>query len=161
SGSTAAADNARRSVSLARLLPLAAMPGVQLFSLQKGKSATQLNTSGAGGFIVDLAAQCIHFGDTAAAIELMDLVVTTDCGVAHLAGCLGTPALNLLQYKPCWIYGMRGEATPSYPTMRLIRQASPGDWDSVFREMSRLVGTWAEVRMRQGRAGHAAKFTEA
>ena len=116
---------------------------VQLFSLQKGKSATQLNTSGAGGFIVDLAAQCIHFGDTAAAIELMDLVVTTDCGVAHLAGCLGKPALNLLQYKPCWIYGMRGEATPSYPTMRLIRQASPGDWDSVFREMSRLVGTWA------------------
>lgn len=149
SGSTALADNARRSVPLARLLPLAAMPGVQLFSLQKGKPATQLNTSGAGGFIVDLAAQCVHFGDTAAAIELMDLVVTTDSGVAHLAGCIGKPALNLLQYQPCWIYGMRGEATSSYPAMRLIRQTSPGDWDSVFREMLHLVGTWAEVRMQQ------------
>lgn len=88
---------------------------MQLFSLQKGKPAAQLNTSGAGGFIVDLAAQCANFGDTAAAIELMDLIVTTDSGVAHLAGCIGKPALNLLQYKPNWIYGMRGEATASYP----------------------------------------------
>ncbi len=152
SGSTRFAGHVRRSVALASLLPLAAMPGVQLFSLQKGKPATQLNTSGAGGFIVDLAAQCADFGDTAAAIELMDLIVTTDSGVAHLAGCIGKPALNLLQYKPSWIYGMRGEATPSYPTMRLIRQMAPGDWSSVINEMSRLVGTWAEIRMQE-RAG--------
>ena len=101
---------------------------------------------------MDLAAQCANFGDTAAAIDLMDLIVTTDSGVAHLAGCIGKPALNLLQYKPCWIYGMRGEATPSYPTMRLIRQMAPGDWSSVINEMSRLVGTWAEIRMQE-RAG--------
>jgi Flp pilus assembly protein TadD len=152
SGSTAFAGNARRAVPLARFLPLAAMPGVQLFSLQKGKPAAQLNTSGAGGFIVDLAPRCSDFGDTAAAIEQMDLIVTPDCGVAHLAGCLDKPILNLLQYKPCWIYGMRGEATPSYPTMRLIRQKSPGNWDSVFEELVRLVGNWADVRERQQHA---------
>lgn len=149
SGSTSFADNARRAVSLKRFLPLASLPGVQLFSLQKGPPVNELRELGGSGFIVNLAPRLRDFGDTAAAIEQMDLIVMTDSSVAHLAGSMGVPILNLLQFKPYWIYGMSGDSTPWYPTMRLIRQQSPGDWDGVFREVIRLVGKWAEVRARQ------------
>lgn len=149
SGSTSFADNARRAVSLKRFLPLASLPDVQLFSLQKGPPASELRKLGASGFIVDLAPRLRDFGDTAAAVEQLDLIVMTDSSVAHLAGSMGVPILNLLQFKPYWIYAMSGDSTPWYPTMRLIRQQSPGDWDSVFGEVMRLVGKWAEVRARQ------------
>jgi Flp pilus assembly protein TadD len=138
--------DARASLPLERLLPLASLPGAQVFSLQKGHAATEQHSAGAAGFVVDLGAQCRHFGDTAAALEQMDLVVACDSAVAQLAGCMGKPVLALLAFNPHWIYGMHGDSTPWYPTMRLLRQKSPGDWSSVCTELLRLVGRWAEIR---------------
>ena len=147
--------DARGSLPLARLMPLAALPGVQVFSLQKGPAAAEQHSAGAAGFVVDLGAQCRHFGDTAAALEPMDLVVACDSAVAQLAGCMGKPVLALLPFNPHWIYGMRGDSTPWYPTMRLLRQKSPGDWSSVCTELLRLVGKWTEVRARREFDAHA------
>ena len=138
--------DARASLPLERLLPLASLPGAQVFSLQKGHAATEQHSAGAAGFVVDLGAPCRHFGDTAAALEQMDLVVACDSAVAQLAGCMGKPVLALLAFNPHWIYGMHGDSTPWYPTMRLLRQKSPGDWSSVCTELLRLVGRWAEIR---------------
>ena len=149
SGEGIARDDARSAVPLACLLPLAALPGVQVFSLQQGAAAAVQHRAGAAGFVVDLGARCRHFGDTAAALEQMDLLVACDSAVAQLAGCMGKPVLALLPFNPHWIYGMRGDATPWYPTMRLLRQKSPGDWASVCGELLRLVGRWAEIRARR------------
>lgn len=145
-GNTAA--DQRHALPLQRLLPLAALPGVQLFSLQKGRAAQELKRSGAGALVVELGSHLHDFGDTAAAIAQMDLVLTGDGAIAHLAGCLGKPVLALLPHAPHWFYGCGGESTPWYPAMRLIRQKSPGDWASVFEEVLRLVGTWAARRER-------------
>jgi hypothetical protein len=147
-------EEARAAVPLQRLLPLASLPGVQLFSLQKGAAAADLHRAGAAGFVVDLGSHCRHFGDTAAAIEQMDLVVCCDGAVAQLAGSMDKPVLVLLAFSPHWIYGVSGDATPWYHTMRLLRQTSPGDWRSVCAEMMRLVGKWAEVRARRARIGN-------
>ncbi len=149
SGGGGGRDDARAAVPLARLLPLAALPGVQVFSLQQGSAAEEQRSAGAAGFVVDLGTRCRHFGDTAAAVEQMDLLVGCDSAVAQLAGCMGKPALALLPFNPHWIYGMRGDATPWYPTLRLLRQKSPGDWSSVCTELLCLVGKWAEVRARR------------
>ena len=64
----------------------------------------------------------------------------TDSGIAHLAGSLGLPIWNLLHYRPYWLYGSTGETTPWYPSMRLFRQPTPGDWDSVFEAVMAELG---------------------
>jgi hypothetical protein len=69
---------------------------------------------------------------TAAAVDLLDLVIMTDSSVAHLAGSLGKPIWNLLCYAPYWLYGVAGSETPWYPSMRLFRQTTAGAWDPVF-----------------------------
>lgn len=132
SGSVTYKGNRKRAAGLERFLDLAGVPGVQLYSLYKGPLEGQLKEQGAAGLVVDLGGQDEDLADTAAAIELLDLVIMTDSAVAHLTGTLGRPIWNLLSYSPYWLYGARGETTPWYPSMRLYRQPAPGDWDSVF-----------------------------
>lgn len=132
SGSVTYKGNRKRAAGLDRFLELAAVPGVQLYSLYKGPLEPQLKEEGAGALVVDLGGQDEDLADTAAAIEQLDLVIMTDSAVAHLTGTLGRPIWNLLSYSPYWLYGAQGETTPWYPSMRLYRQPAPGDWDSVF-----------------------------
>ena len=132
SGSVTFKANAQRATGLDRFLDFAEVPGVQLFSLQKGPRAAELAASGARNFVIDLAPHCADFADTAAAVDLLDLVIMTDSSVAHLAGSLGKPIWNLLCYAPYWLYGVAGGETPWYPSMRLFRQTAAGDWDPVF-----------------------------
>jgi ADP-heptose:LPS heptosyltransferase len=100
--------------------------------------------------VQDLA-PCIHdSGSLAAAVQAMDVVVTTDNEVAHLAGALNTPGLVLLRHNPHWIYGKHRDATPSYATLRLIRQPEAGDWRTPCKEAERLIAAWAATRLRQG-----------
>jgi len=132
SGSVTFKANAQRATGLDRFLDFAEVPGVQLFSLQKGPRAAELAASGARNFVIDLAPHCADFADTAAAVDLLDLVIMTDSSVAHLAGSLGKPVWNLLCYAPYWLYGVAGGETPWYPSMRLFRQTAAGDWDPVF-----------------------------
>ncbi|MDI1226882.1 MAG: tetratricopeptide repeat-containing glycosyltransferase family protein [bacterium] len=136
SGNPAFQENRKRAVSIDRFIPLAQIKNVQLFSLQKGAGEEQLAQSGAQGLIPELGPLMSDFADTVAALRKLDLVVMTDSSVAHLAGSAGVPVWNLLHYRPYWLYGMTGDKTPWYPGMRLIRQPSPGDWDSVFARVA-------------------------
>jgi hypothetical protein len=150
SGSTTFKGNRKRATSLDRFLDLAALPGVQLYSLYKGPLEPELKEAGAEPLIVDLGSRVEDLADSAAVVEQLDLVLMTDSAVAHLAGSLGRPVWNLLCYAPYWLYGPTGDTTPWYPSMRLIRQPVPGDWDSVFARVktdlaaaaAKQAGTW-------------------
>ncbi|MCL5779076.1 tetratricopeptide repeat protein [Limibaculum sp. FT325] len=130
-GSQTFRANHRRSTMPESFLGLAQVPGVQLFSLYKGPAHGDFIDSGMAGLIVDACGADRDFADTAAVIEAMDLMITTDTAVVHVAASLGKPVWNLLSHEGFWLYG-RGEATPWYPSMRLWRQERPGDWDGVF-----------------------------
>ncbi|MGF1609202.1 MAG: hypothetical protein ACFCUQ_07385, partial [Kiloniellales bacterium] len=132
SGSVTYKGNRKRAAALQRFLDLAAVPGVQLYSLYKGPLERELKESGAGPLLIDVGSNDADLADAAAVIEQLDLVVMTDSAVAHLTGSLGRPIWNLLGFSPYWIYGPAGETTPWYPSMRLFRQPAGGDWDPVF-----------------------------
>ena len=150
SGRETFADNRRRATSLARFLRFAEVPGVRLYSLQKGSPEAELADLGvAGHLVVPLGPDLDDFADTAAMLEQLDLVIMTDSSVAHLAGALGKPVWNLVQPVPYWIYGFSGDHTPWYPTMRLFRQGSDLDWEPVFTKAAEALRE--EVRRRTGR----------
>jgi hypothetical protein len=147
SGRTTFADNGRRATSLTRFLRLAEVAGVRLYSLQKGPPEAELAALGVAGHLVTrLGPDLDDFADTAAMLELLDLVIMTDSSVAHLAGTLGKPVWNLVQYVPYWIYGFSGEHTPWYPSLRLFRQGPDQDWEPVFAKAAEALRE--EVRRR-------------
>ncbi len=128
-----------RAFPLAALAGLAAIPGVRLISLQQNDGLDQLEdlppqmtveTLGEGFDAGDHA-----FLDTAAAMESLDLVITSDTSIAHLAGALGRPVWVGLQFVPDWRWQLGRSDSPWYPTMRLFRQRARGDWQSVFAAM--------------------------
>lgn len=123
--------DAYRSVPLQSLLPLRDVEDVQLYSLQKGAGAAQLQALGADAKIVDLEEELTDFAETAAAINVLDLVISVDTSVAHLAGALGKPVWILLPHPAEWRWLERREDTPWYPTARLFRQHESGNWDDV------------------------------
>ena len=117
----------RKSVPSHLLFLLAENKKVRLFGLQKGCP---------GPLVEDLSGHLSDFAETAAAIAGMDLVISVDSAVAHLAGALGKPVWTLLPYSAEWRWGTEGERSPWYPTMRLLRQPRPGDWESVLRKVA-------------------------
>jgi tetratricopeptide (TPR) repeat protein len=123
-------EDSRRSLPLERLAPLLKTPDVQFFSLQTGPPARQA----VGSPITDLTADLHDFCDTAALIENLDLVITVDTAVAHLAGAMGKPVWVLLPRVPDWRWMLERTDTPWYPTMRLLRQKQRGDWDHPIAE---------------------------
>lgn len=131
SGHRTASD---KSLPLAALGPLAAVPGVRLVSLQKGAASEEARTSPPPGDFIDLARELRDFADTAALVEALDLVVSVDTAVAHLAGAMGKPAWTLLKAAPDWRWGLGRPDSPWYPSMRLFRQARAGDWTSPVGE---------------------------
>lgn len=143
SGRVTFADNARRATTLDRFLRFLEVPNTRFFSLQKGPPESQLAELGTSALIPALGPQFDDFADTAAVIEQLDLVVMTDSSVAHLAGSLGKPIWNLVQYVPYWIYGFEGDKTPWYPSMRLFRQGRDEDWEAVFETVKRALGDMA------------------
>ena len=138
-------DNGR-SIPLAAFQPLAAVPGVRLISLQKGEGEEQL---AAAPFPVErlenLDSGPDAFLDTAAAMMALDLIVTSDTSIAHLAGALGRPVWVALRLVPDWRWMLDRADSPWYPTMRLFRQLRDGVWPPVFQaisdELSRMVPT--------------------
>ncbi|MBO1348069.1 MAG: tetratricopeptide repeat protein [Hormoscilla sp. GUM202] len=119
-----------RSCGLNYFLELLDIPGLVFYSLQKGARAVEVMDP-----IHDLSPQLNDFADTASAIAQLDLVISVDTAVPHLAGALGKPVWVLLPFAPDWRWMQSGESTPWYSTMRLFRQASPGDWQGVFEEV--------------------------
>jgi hypothetical protein len=132
--------DARRSLSLEMLRPLAEAPGVGFYSLQKGPPSAQLAQAEARGWggppIVDLTAELKDFADTAALIAGLDLVITCDTAVAHLAGGLGKPVWILNRFDSCWRWLIGRDDSPWYPSARLFNQAAPGDWSEVVQRVA-------------------------
>ena len=127
----------RRSIPLAQFEPLARVPGVRLISLQKGSGVEQIQDL-AGRFAIDeVGSRCADFADTAAVMKNLDLVISVDSSPAHLAGALGVPVWVPLPAICCWRWLTQREDSPWYPTMRLFRQKTPGDWVDVFERMAR------------------------
>lgn len=146
SGRVTFADNARRATSLSRFLRFGAVPGVRLYSLQKGPPEEQLAGLASPLLVTPLGPHIDDFADTAALVEQLDLVIMTDSSTAHLAGSLGTPIWNLVQYMPYWVYGDRGQGTPWYPSMRLFRQTSDLDWEPVFQAVTAALTEMARAK---------------
>ncbi len=143
--------NYKRAVPLARFLPLAEIPGVQLYSLQKGPGENELAACGAEGLVLELGPHLKDFADTAAVLKKLDLVIMTDSSVAHLAGSIGCPVWNLLSNGAYWVYLEGRDDSPWYPSLRLFRQPAPGDWDSVFEKVAaELTKVAALKKIRQG-----------
>jgi Tetratricopeptide repeat/Glycosyltransferase family 9 (heptosyltransferase) len=124
-----------RSIPLEELLPLTDLPGVAFSSLQKGPRAGELATSGAGALIVDLSARLDDFAVTAAVLKEIDLVVSVDTALVHLAGAMGRRCFVLLPFAADWRWLRQREDSPWYPTLRLFRQDTPGDWRGVVKRL--------------------------
>jgi tetratricopeptide (TPR) repeat protein len=125
-----------RSVPLAVLAQLGAVPGVRPLALQKGPAAAQAETWPAGLQLINLGPLLADFGDTASVIENLDLVISVDTSVAHLSGALARPVWVLLPFVSDWRWLREREDSPWYPTARLFRQPAPGDWDSVVARVA-------------------------
>lgn len=125
----ASAWDARRSVPLELLAPLASIPGVELYSLQWGPEVAELESHHEMR-IHDLSGVNHSILDSAALLRAMDLVICPDTMVAHLAGALGVPVWVLLLHAADWRWMADRETTPWYPTMRLFRQPRPGNWQT-------------------------------
>ena len=131
-------NDANRSVGFERFQPLLDTKGVDFYSLQVGERSRDIGApglSGLDGKIFDLGKDLGDFADTAAAVGQLDLVITVDTSVAHLAGALGTPVWTLLPWVPDWRWRLDRDDSPWYPTMRLFRQPAAGDWDAVIGEV--------------------------
>ena len=132
--------DARRSLASELLAPLFATTNVQFFSLQKDGPPLP-----AGLTAIDVMDEMADFADTAALISNLDLVISVDTAVAHLAAAIGRPVWLLDRFDHCWRWLAGRRDTPWYPSMRLYRQPQPGDWGSVLAEVARdLRGLSAE-----------------
>lgn len=132
SGSVTFKRNQERAQSLLKFFQGFALPGVQLYSLQKGPPEAELRALPRGGPIIDLSHDIYDFADTAAVISCLDLVIMTDSSVAHLAGSMGKPVWLLLGYVAHWLWLLDRTDSPWYPSIRLFRPRGEGDWDYVF-----------------------------
>lgn len=156
-GSPTFGGDRERSVGLDAFLPLAAVQGVRLFSLQIGPRSNELKRLGSTRLIGDLAPLIEDFADTAAAIQRLDLVIAVDTSVVHLTGAINRPGWVLLPYfsEPRWLLGR--EDSPWYPSLRLFRMTKYDDWQGVVgraaRALTEVAG--AAANAAAGAAGQA------
>lgn len=132
-------DNARdheRSIPFARLAPLLSVPNIRFVSLQKDIRATDADDFGRCGNLVDLRAELHDFADTAAVIAQLDLVITVDTAVAHLAGAMGKPVWVLLPRVPDFRWLLDRTTSPWYPSARLFRKGHADTWDDVIASVA-------------------------
>lgn len=127
-------DHGNKKVPLTTLAPLFDVPGVRWFSLQVGSDRDDMKLH-PGTAMVDAGRQLKDFVDTAHAVSQLDLVISCDTSVAHLAGGMGKPLWVMLKKNPDWRWHSDGESTLWYPSARLFRQDSHGDWSSVIRRI--------------------------
>ena len=145
-----------RSCRLDEFAPLIDLPDTDFVSFQVGPRAAELEKSGWRGLIRDAGKRLAPFEATADALAEVDLVITVDTAMAHLAGALGRRVWLLLPFAPDWRWQLERIDTPWYPTMRLFRQPAPNAWAGAFREIRReLTALVADSRDR--RAAQAAR----
>lgn len=128
SGNPEASANHGRACKLEDLLPMTRITGVRFFSVQKGHPAEELLSLTYPHGIENLELELTDFAETAALMVNLDLLISTDTAVVHLAGALGVPVWTLLHTSAEWRWLQHREDSPWYPSMRLFRQKSPGNW---------------------------------
>jgi hypothetical protein len=136
----------RRSMTLAHFAKLADLPGANFVSLQKGPPASQTRTPPTGLHVHDFTDELKDFADTAALIAALDLVISVDTSVAHLAGALGKPVWLLNRFDTCWRWLLDRNDSPWYPTLRQFRQPRLGDWDSVMTDLQAALMEFLKLR---------------
>jgi hypothetical protein len=134
----------KRSLPIETLLPLLALSGFEFHALQQEIPPAQLEFLSAHPLLTHHSDELSDFADTAALISLLDLVVTIDTSVAHLAGALGKPVWIMLQHSADWRWLLERDDSPWYPTARLFRQQKRGDWAGV---VSDVVRAFAHLRL--------------
>jgi hypothetical protein len=135
-------NNRRRSVDLARLAPLGQVGGISFVSLQKPMPEADVAAFPRFPGLSDIAGD---FGETAAMIMNLDLVISVDTAMAHLAGALGRPVWILLSQAADWRWMIGRSDSPWYPTVRLFRQTSPGAWDPLIAETAAALAEWVRT----------------
>ncbi len=138
-GNTFSNINKKRHCSLNDLLPLTEIAGTKFYSLQVAEQAEELAASGFSDTISNLGQNINDFADTAAIISQLDLIVTIDSSVAHLAGALGKKTLLLLAATPDWRWIQENTTSNWYPNTTLIRQSSRGNWSEVVNELKAFI----------------------
>jgi hypothetical protein len=142
--------DAHRSIPLTAFEPLAHVPNVKLISLQKGAGQEQLAKLEGRFSVIDLGEEVDRTGgafmDTAAIMKNLDLVITSDTATIHLAGALGVPVWVALAARSDWRFLADRDDNPWYPTMRLFRQPTLGDWPSVFERLAAELKREAQAR---------------
>jgi hypothetical protein len=141
SGNPAHKDDRNRSISPQELSPLLDVPGTRFFSLQKHEQFPGIEA---------LGPELTDFADSAAAIANLDLVISVDTSVAHLAGAMGRPAWTLLPFAPDWRWMLGRTDSPWYPGMRLFRQRAPKDWTPVIEEVRVALTNLSDSRKEHG-----------
>ncbi len=131
--------NRRRSVTLAALAPVLAIPGAVFVSLQTGEAAAE---AAAQPGLVEAGTALTDFAETAAAMSHLDLILGVDTAAMHLAGALGKPAWLLSRFDGDWRWLLDRSDSPWYPTMRIYRQARPGEWGPVIAAVARDLEAW-------------------
>ena len=149
-GAQATRADRHRSCPFVHFLELAHVPGVVLYSLQTGDAAGDVREHAADPLVFDAGQALADFADLATAIHQLDLVVSTDTATAHLAGALGKPVWTLLPAIGDWRWPASGAKTPWYPSMRLFRQKTRGDWNEVMAEVQAELQRIAAARAKAG-----------
>jgi hypothetical protein len=124
-----------RSIGLPRLSPLLSVPGVQFISLQKDLRSGDEELLRQHPQVIHVGDRLENFGETAAVMSLLDLVISSDTAPVHLAGALGRPVWILLRHVPDWRWLLDRDDSPWYPSARLFRQPVAGDWESVVAKV--------------------------
>jgi len=143
-------DARHKSIPLGKLAPLASCAGIKWVSLQKGAGAAELAAAPRGMRLLSIDEDLVDFADTAAVIENLDLVITIDTAVAHLAGAMGKPVWLLLPLVPDWRWLIEREDSPWYPSMRLFRQSERGNWSGVIERVARELRALTETHKPRG-----------
>ncbi|MCG2720562.1 MAG: tetratricopeptide repeat-containing glycosyltransferase family protein [Thermodesulfovibrionales bacterium] len=139
SGRTKGKREHRRSCPLSFFSAFTQFDNIMFYSLQKGDGSEEAKMPPKGMRLIDCQEDLHDFSDTAALIANLDLIVSVDTAVAHLAGSLGKPVWTMLPFIPDWRWLLNRDDSPWYPTMRLFRQPSPGDWQSVIGHMEKAL----------------------
>ncbi|MDP9172421.1 MAG: tetratricopeptide repeat protein [Planctomycetota bacterium] len=135
-------NDRNRSIALSALAPLFGVPGITFFSLQKWNANPVINTS---FNLIDWTQELTDFADTAALINNLDLVISVDTAVVHLAGTMGKPVWTLLPFAPDWRWMLGREDSPWYPTMRLFRQTKERNWDGPIARLVEALHQFAKA----------------
>ncbi|HEX4053117.1 MAG TPA: tetratricopeptide repeat-containing glycosyltransferase family protein [Tepidisphaeraceae bacterium] len=130
-------DDKRRSMRLEQLAPLSEVKSARFYSLQKGPPASQAAAPPPGMQLINWTDDLHDYVETAALMANLDLIISVDTSIAHLAGALGKPVWVLLPFAPDWRWMLNRADSPWYPTMRLYRQANPENWADVMAEVVR------------------------